>query len=375
MSITSKKQSERGVALLAVIVVMVILGLLTVVALRTTDDERLAAYGERENTRAFYAAEAGLNAIGEVWDALQYDTLMTTPGDSVDLGWQALPENGASYHGVIHRVDEGSGQPTFTVEVEGRSAGRLGGSHALAVLVTDWPTFNFGVFGRDRILNAGGGTIQSDVATNGDVDIIGASTIVGDATAGGVVSNPGAVTGMVTSGAPPVGVPNVACPTGAYGPAPAGGGVAFDPATGDIVMSAATDKTFNSGTYFYRDFQKVGTGSMIVPPGDRVEIYISGQMDVQGGGFVNSSMDPTALRIYGCGTAVTSWRYTGNADTWLTVYAPNAYLELSGNGDKTGSFVGREVERNGNGSLTHDGSDALDPDANFVPGSWTELSR
>ncbi len=98
------RPDQRGSALPAIIVLMVVLGIMTVAALRTTGDDRLAAHNVRESTRAFYAAEAGANLVVAQWDSLQYDTLMAAPGDSVDLGWATLPENGASYRQVIYVI-------------------------------------------------------------------------------------------------------------------------------------------------------------------------------------------------------------------------------------------------------------------------------
>ena len=74
--------NKRGTALPAIIVLVVVLGIMAVAAVRTTSDDRQASHGVRENTRAFYAAEAGLNLVVANWDSLQYDTLMAAPGDS-----------------------------------------------------------------------------------------------------------------------------------------------------------------------------------------------------------------------------------------------------------------------------------------------------
>ncbi len=129
------RPDERGNALPAIIVLMVVLGVMTVAALRTTSDDRLAAQNVRENTRAFYAAEAGLNAVVANWGSLQYDTLMAAPGDSADLGWATVPENGTTYRAVLQQVDNG----LYNLVTEGRGVTGAGGRSLLHVLVKrDW---------------------------------------------------------------------------------------------------------------------------------------------------------------------------------------------------------------------------------------------
>jgi hypothetical protein len=86
----------------------------------------------RESSVAFYAAEAGLQEIWGSWGATMDSIVETlTPGDSADLGWQAL-SGGSRYRGLITRTDGGSGTPTYTLAVEGRVPGILGGRRTLA---------------------------------------------------------------------------------------------------------------------------------------------------------------------------------------------------------------------------------------------------
>lgn len=129
------RPDERGTALPTIIVLMVVLGFMTVAALQTTSDDRMAAHNVRESTRAFYAAEAGANLVVAQWDSLQYDTLMAAPGDSFDLGWRTLPENGASYRAVVQRVDNGS-TPIYNLKVTGRTAGSWGGQSLVSLALT-----------------------------------------------------------------------------------------------------------------------------------------------------------------------------------------------------------------------------------------------
>ncbi len=126
------ESSEGGFALAAVIFVLVLLGVLAVTSFVTTGDERRASVGMRESAKAFYAAEAGVNLVVAQWDSLQYDTLFAAPGDSANLGWQTLPENGTSFWAMLYRIDDG-GQARYALEVEGRAAG--GGQRGVSVVL------------------------------------------------------------------------------------------------------------------------------------------------------------------------------------------------------------------------------------------------
>lgn len=365
--------NRRGTALPMVIVVLVILGVISVAALRTTDDARHAAHGVRENTRAFYAAEAGIEALAASWASQQYDTLLAAPGDSLDLGWQTIPQNGANYHAVIHRVDDGTEQ-VFSVVVEGRSASGRGGSQDLAVQIAKFPLFPQGVIGRNSVSTSGNGHIFGSVGTNGNVTLSGSSQIFGDASAGGTVNNPGNVTGTVTQGAPPISIPDVACPAGPYGPAPTGSGVNFNSGNGNIGLTGSGNKTFVTGTYYYHDVIKDGDGELVVPVGNVVEIYIDGMIHFDGGGFNNAGGDPGNLRLYGCDNNTSNWVMNGNSSSWLSIYAPSVVLDLEGNGDRHGQFIAGEISRANDGSIYYDARGAFTGGFTPVGGSWVQLS-
>ena len=191
----SKTRNKDGFVLASVIFVVALLGVLTAASLMMTGDERQAAHGMREGTRAFYAAEAGLNVVIANFDSLQYDTLMSNPGDSVDLGWQTLPENGARYRAVIHRIDNG-GQAMYLLNCEGRSAGPWGGQRVLELALTPASAFppqafavndNLGINGSPTFKGACPG-----VHANGALDVWGTLTVWdGDVSAVDDVGVPG----------------------------------------------------------------------------------------------------------------------------------------------------------------------------------------
>ncbi len=141
---SGERRREAGLALPAVILVMVLVSALALASLMTTGDERAAGRALRESAKAFYAAEAGANALVANWDNASYDTLMAGPGDSLDLGWQTL-ENAASYKAVLTRVDGGSGERMYAARVTGRGVGGLRGQRTVGVVLR-WKTSSIATF-------------------------------------------------------------------------------------------------------------------------------------------------------------------------------------------------------------------------------------
>ena len=128
--------------------------------LTTANDEQRSSRLVRESFDAFYAAEAGLDAIVAEWGTQLYDTLMLGTGDSVIIASRTL-EGGCSYGARIHLVDSVSG--VFHVIAEGRGSSGLGGSRTLTML-----------------LKRPGGTFPpTAVATAGALEISGSAKFTG----------------------------------------------------------------------------------------------------------------------------------------------------------------------------------------------------
>ncbi len=125
---------NAGFALPGVLLALVLLGAIAVVSMMTTGHDRMTGRALRESAKAFYAAEAGANAIIAEWNQAGYDTLLAGPGDSLDLGWRTL-ENNLSYWAMLRRVDGSSGPRLYTISVTGRGLGVLGGQRVVGVVM------------------------------------------------------------------------------------------------------------------------------------------------------------------------------------------------------------------------------------------------
>ena len=138
-TVRSGMRSEGGFALAAVIFVMAMLGVLAIAAMVTTGDARIADKGVQEGTRAFYAAEAGVNLTIADWvQGANYDTLMPNAGDSVDMGWQTISENGTYYRARMRRVSTN----LYSLSAQGRSRGA--GASQVQVLLRKAGSWNIG---------------------------------------------------------------------------------------------------------------------------------------------------------------------------------------------------------------------------------------
>jgi hypothetical protein len=149
---------REGFVLPTVIFALVIMTTIAIVALRTSVDEQQSTRAVRSSATAYYAAEAGLNAVQAVWNDTtnNFDSLaaVLVAGDSLIVGasWQATATvngtafkdgwhtlaNGAKYQATIHRLDT-AGQMLFMISVEGRDAHDLG-ERRLRVFVTPAPS-------------------------------------------------------------------------------------------------------------------------------------------------------------------------------------------------------------------------------------------
>jgi hypothetical protein len=76
--------------------------------------------------------------------------------------------------------------------------------------------------------------------------------------------------------------------------------------------------------------------------GADVVIYLGGELYVGSNGIVNESELSSNFSVVGLNTCTTvSW--DSNVQFWGTVYAPNAGVEIKGNGDIYGAIIGNEI--------------------------------
>nr|MBA2319756.1 hypothetical protein [Deltaproteobacteria bacterium] len=84
------------------------------------------------------------------------------------------------------------------------------------------------------------------------------------------------------------------------------------------------------------------------------EIYINGDVTLNGQNFTNTTGDPHNLKIYVIGDH--NVRINGGADFYGLIYAPTSTVDVLGNADFYGAIISAEVDFNGTGTVYMDTS-------------------
>jgi hypothetical protein len=351
--------NRDGFVLPTLVFSIVIMSVVTVALLTNAQDERRASRAVRESTLALYTAEAGLRQTYGNWPVAPVKAM--NPGDSLDLGWQTLPNN-EKYRAVIHRVDNG-GLQEYNVIVQGRRTGLNGGMSTVIGVVGGVPIFNRAVYGESYVwiqnaildsfdsgvapYNALTAGKEADVFSNAAMTLQ-KTTINGDAGAAGTITlnNSPVVTGTTTQNASPeTPYDNLQCPAGGYSPVtPELAAVGY---TGNGVLSLASGQTLNliaGKQYFFRSVVMTGTSKLALPGGGPVNFMVQDSIYMAGGSVANTSHKTTDLSFSACGTPTDGtktnyWGLTGGADAYFSVFAPNKVVYALGNSAFFGAVI------------------------------------
>ena len=397
--------NERGSALplafvLAVILSATLLPLLTIGAM-----EPAVARNHADAISALSVAEAG---IAHAIDLLPTSTINPLPrtllssqtfGDGTytvtisnntvaGLGLPAEASATTDTDGILLVTSTGTvNGTTRSVEVWTRRG--TTSPYQYAVMVDTNMTFSGGGGGTDAYdssvaaYDAATATSDADIGSNGNITLSG-GTIKGDAAAHGTVSDPSLVTGTSTNGAALVTLADVSCPTISYpsaGSFTCGSGCTYNATTGALSVSGGHNVTLSyptGGTYYFSSINLSGGSTLTMNTGGQhVDMYVSGQLTVSGGGVLNTGAKPTELNIIGCGTNTTDWTLSGGSGAYYGVYAPNHKVTISGGGDIWGSIIGNILVASGGSAVHYDKALArsvwgTDPTYRRQGGTWRE---
>jgi hypothetical protein len=396
---------ERGFILPMVIFSLAIMGVLVLIIVGTSDDDRLGSRYDFEGTRSFYAAEAGVNAILTSWSANGYEATVPNVGNTNVLAWATLPQNGGTYRATILKV----ATSTYMITVDGQSPGARKGLRTVQIMLTPGPgAFTYAVQGTGNVKFSGGAGTDSydsdvgaygagNIGTSGDVysatsisqlssgtpaPIQGDTKSLGSIAGCGATYQTGACDPNTTS--PPPAPATVSCPatftpqsdmpvnTGQY---TYSGGALSVSGTTLVLPSPPTSYSFASITV------SGGSGKLnfdfTTSPKQHVDVWVSGGVTVSGGAQLNNlSQEPPLLTFWGCGASTATWTLSGGSDAFFAVYAPKHPLTISGGSGFYGAFVGAAVTVSGGSTRVHyDQALSRVPSVVLIPGSWTEITR
>jgi hypothetical protein len=100
-----------------------------------------------------------------------------------------------------------------------------------------------------------------------------------------------------------------------------------------------------------------GSDSITLAAGATLTIYTDADVKLGGNGLINSGV-PKDFQLFGTSTSGTpqDFQISGNGDFRGLVYAPNSSVKLNGNGNISGSVVGKDITLTGNAAFHYDES-------------------
>jgi hypothetical protein len=177
-------------------------------------------------------------------------------------------------------------------------------------------------------------------------------------------------------------MPDLPCPAGGYTPSvPRGPGISYDPATGVLRVSGGQKNlTLPAPPTQYYFSQVVLTGGSTLTidgGGQHVDIFIDKQLDLSGGGIINSSAQPPQLAISACGSPGSQdrWTLSGGSGAYFSVYAPSHPIAVTGNTDLWGAVVASSFTMSGGSRMHYDEALTQLPSKLLavVSGSWAQV--
>jgi Tfp pilus assembly protein PilX len=222
-----------------------------------------------------------------------------------------------------------------------------------------------GAYGGGNVITSPNGvTVATNGSQSGAITLHGANNTI-DANvelgAGGNVStgvSGSGVAGTVTvqTSNPTFPVPDPPTPSPLSGPTQGAisSSGSYGPGIYDsLSLSGKSSVTLSAGTYYFPNGISMAGQAQINVSSGPVKIYVGSSMDAEGNGFVNTTNVPLNLQIFGTSTLSTV-KLAGNAQSYLTLYAPTADVTTVGNGNILGAVLGLTVESKGNGAIHYD---------------------
>src|ERR1041384_4623869 len=175
---------ERGFILPMIIFSLAIMGVLVLVMVGTSDDDRTGSRYDLEGTRSFYAAESGLATILANWKTNNYEGTVTNVGDTSTVAWTSLPSTGGSYHATILKVEAN----TYMLTVDGRTSGARKGLRTVQMMLTPGVSWRYVVQGTGNVTFSGGAGTDSYDSDVGGYNVAGNKGTDGDIYSGTSIS-------------------------------------------------------------------------------------------------------------------------------------------------------------------------------------------
>ncbi|HVT71832.1 MAG TPA: hypothetical protein VHD61_01740 [Lacunisphaera sp.] len=120
-----------------------------------------------------------------------------------------------------------------------------------------------------------------------------------------------------------------------------------------------------------------GNAAIVITANSSLVVYAEGDILIGGKGLANNNVRPGTVAFYGTNTsdAGQAVHIAGKGALRAVAYAPNAELQINGNGDVMGAFVARTIKVTGNAAFHYDESLAnAGSDMPFGVSTWREIT-
>jgi hypothetical protein len=395
-TIVKRTNSESGIVLIVCMILLLMLSMIGIVSITTSNTESDISGNELRANESFYLADAGLERSLAVLD----DTVEWRQGFHRE-------QLGRGTYDV--RLADSTSQPFLADKILARSTGRVDEVEktieAYLKPVYIYP-FSYGAYGRDSVHFGGNAIMDSydsdrgdyasqlsgnhagengPVGSEGTILLDGQADVYGDAstTPGGEILYGGGaqVYGDTTTDADPPEFPPITQDELDYADANnnAPGGLIFagngnyNNGNHSMNVAAGGSVTFTSGIYFFSDVSITGHGEIIIPPGENVIIYVTGNWDSSGGTIINGNHTPHSFQLFSVGDSLL---VAGGSEFYGAIYAPESNIMVTGGSHFYGSAVGATFNNGGGTKCHYDealGRDITRGIARYVIEAWTEI--
>lgn len=119
---------------------------------------------------------------------------------------------------------------------------------------------------------------------------------------------------------------------------------------GNLRLNGNDVLTLGGGTYLYSSINVSGNARVnFTGP---ATVYVTGNVSISGNGVGTSQNLPPNLKIMVAGQRSIS--YSGNANFYGVLYAPDSNVSITANGELSGSVTGDSLQQSGNGKVHYD---------------------
>jgi hypothetical protein len=211
-------------------------------------------------------------------------------------------------------------------------------------------------------VSIGGSKVYGDVrSTTSGVTLKSSSLVTGSVTAGTTITNGGTINGAATPNSPsaPVSAQAVA-PCSPFSPADSiGGKFTYNASKGNLTVNGNGTATLAAGSYCFRNLTLSGGGKLTAS--GPVKIRLTGQFTAAGNSSVGAGSVPANMQVLSSYAGGDGVMLSGTSDLYVTIYAPETGVNLTGGPRLYGSVLAKTLGLTGNPSIHFDSQLAAAP--------------